>query len=317
MRLLKALIIGAAGFVGGHLIKHLSSECGYDVYATKLPHETIGSAEKYSVYDLDIMDQEQISSVIDRVKPDQIYHLAAQSSVKISWDKPQLTADINIKGTINLLEAVRISGQSPAILLVGSAEEYGFVDPDDVPVSENTVLRAGNIYAATKACQGMLGEIYSRAYRMNIIMVRAFNHIGPGQSDIFAVSDFCRQAVNIQLGKREPFICTGNLSAMRDFTDVRDIVRAYSMLMEKGVSGQVYNVGSGKAVSIQSMLDEIIRLSGVPIEIRRDERRMRPSDVPVMEADISKIVSDTGWRPEIPAEQTLKDILEYWRKKDK
>jgi len=309
---LRALIIGAAGFVGGHLVRQLSDSCGYDVFATKLPSEHI-SADNCTVCDLDIMDQDQISRVIAEVRPDQIYHLAAQSSVKVSWEKPQLTADINIRGTINLLEAVRSSGQDPRILLVGSAEEYGYVDPDDVPVDEDTVLRAGNIYAATKACQGMIGEIYARAYKMDIIMVRAFNHIGPGQSDIFVVSDFCRQAVNIALGRKEAVISVGNLSAQRDFTDVRDIVRAYSMLMSSGISGKVYNVGSGNARSIRYMLDEIIRLSGVSIEIRQDEKRMRPSDVPVIAADISRITADTGWKPEIPLDVTIRDTISYWR----
>lgn len=312
---MKALIIGAAGFVGGHLIKHLACDCGFEVYATKLPHEKL-ETENASVQDLDILDINAVTELLEKTKPDQIYHLAAQSSVKLSWDRPQLTADINIKGTINVLEAVRGLDYSPGILLVGSGEEYGWLQPEEIPVKEDTLLRAGNIYAATKACQGMLGEIYARAYNMNIIMVRAFNHIGPGQADIFVISDFCRQVVQAELGKKEPVLSVGNLAAERDFTDVRDIVRAYSSLMKSGRSGQTYNVGSGKARSIQSMLDMILERSSVRIEVKQDSARMRPSDVPTIAADITRIKNDTGWQPELPLGDTIDDIMEYWRKKE-
>lgn len=310
---MKALVIGAAGFVGGHLINHLSDDCGYEVYATKLPFEKLDT-DRASVSDLDILDQNAVTELLSEIKPDQIYHLAAQSSVKVSWEKPQLTADINIKGTINVLESVRTLDYRPRILLVGSGEEYGYLKPEEIPVKEDTLLRAGNIYAATKACQGMLGEIYSRAYGMDIIMVRAFNHIGPGQSDIFVVSDFCRQAVMAEAGKKEPVISVGNLDAERDFTDVRDIVRAYSSLMKSGHSGQTYNVGSGTARSIQSMLDLILTRTSVKIEVVRDASRMRPSDVPAIAADISRIRTDTGWEPVLPLENTIEDIMNYWRK---
>ncbi len=311
---MKALIIGAAGFVGGHLIRHLSDECGYEVYATKLAHETLktGDAE---VRDLDILDAEAVSKLLGEIRPDQIYHLAAQSSVKLSWERPQLTADINIRGTLNVLEAVRQADYSPRILLVGSGEEYGYLKPEEIPVKEDTLLRAGNIYAATKACQGMLGEIYARAYGMDIIMVRAFNHIGPGQSEIFVVSDFCRQVVMAELGMQEPVISTGNLSAERDFTDVRDIVKAYSALMSRGKSGQTYNVGSGRARSIQSMLDLILSKSSVSIGVKQDSARMRPGDVPVIAADITRIKLDTGWEPCTDISDTIDDIMNYWREK--
>ena len=310
---MKALVIGAAGFVGGHLINHLSCDCGYEVFATKLAHETLDN-ENASVMNLDILDLNAVTELLEEIKPDQIYHLAAQSSVKISWEKPQLTADINIKGTMNVLEAARGSEYRPRILLVGSGEEYGYLRPEEIPVKEDTVLRAGNIYAATKACQGMLGEIYARAYGMDVVMVRAFNHIGPGQSDIFVVADFCRQAVMAEAGKKEPVINVGNLSAERDFTDVRDIVRAYSSLMKSGRSGMTYNVGSGTARSIQSMLDLILSKTSVKIEVVRDSTRMRPSDVPTIAADISRIKNDTGWEPVISLDKTIDDIMNYWRK---
>jgi len=315
---LKVLIIGAAGFVGGHLMKHLCVDCGYQVCVTKLENEKINVDDNnISVYNLDILDSKAVSELLSLIKPDHIYHLAAQSSVRLSWDKPQLTTDINIKGTINVLEAVRELDYSPRILLVGSGEEYGYVKSDEIPINETVPLRAGNIYAVTKACQGMLGEVYSRAYNMDIIMVRAFNHIGPAQSDMFVVSDFCRQTVMIEKNMHSPVIMVGNLTAKRDFTDVRDIVRAYSSLMKSGKSGQTYNVGSGNAISIQQMLDMILEQSSVKISVETDKSRLRPSDVPIIEADISKITDDTGWKPSIQTKQTINDILDYWREKEK
>lgn len=313
---MKALIIGAAGFVGGHLIRHLSDELGFEVYATKLSFEKT-DADCAGIFDLDILDAEAVSDLLCQLRPDYIYHLAAQSSVKMSWSNPQLTADVNIKGTLNVLESVRKLDFKTRILLVGSGEEYGFVRPEEVPVNEETTLRAGNIYAVTKACQGMLGEVYTRAYKLDIIMVRAFNHIGPGQADIFVVSDFCKQAVLAETGKKKPVIRVGNLSAKRDFTDVRDIVKAYSSLMKSGMSGETYNVGSGKSRSIQQMLDMILERSETDISVEIDTSRMRPSDVPVIEADISKLSETTGWFPTIPIEQTIDDMMNYWREKEK
>ena len=236
--------------------------------------------------------------------------------MSVSWKKPQLTAEINVVGTINVLEALREAQKKDSrILLIGSGEEYGYIRRDACPLSESEPLNPGNIYAATKACQGMLGEIYARAYKMDIIMVRAFNHSGPRQSEIFVISDFCRQIAEIEKGIREPVISVGNLSAMRDFTDVRDVVRAYRLLGMKGVSGSVYNIGRGRAVSIQFILDTALSFAKLPIEVRQDPARMRASDIPMIEPDVSRIFADTGWRAEISMEQTIEDTLNYWREK--
>ncbi|MDO5558765.1 MAG: GDP-mannose 4,6-dehydratase [Oscillospiraceae bacterium] len=309
---MKSLVIGAAGFVGHYLCDYLS-KCGHDVYATKLKNEMLEL--DVNVYDLDILNQQEISSLLNEIKPDMIFHLAAQSSVRLSWEAPQLTADVNIKGTINLLEALRQSDCRSKVLLIGSGEEYGYIEPGEVPVKETTPLRSGNIYAVTKVCQEMLGSVYARAYSMDIVAVRAFNHVGPGQLPQFVVSDFCRQTALIENGMQEPVINVGNLSARRDFTDVRDVVRAYVLLMESGVSGEVYNVGSGHARSIESMLCMILSQSSVDIKVQVDKSKMRPSDIPVIEADISKIYAHTSWRPQIDIEQTIKDTLCYWRSK--
>lgn len=310
---MQTLIIGAAGFVGGYLIDHLLGTSHGALAVTKMPHETL-SGTSVDVHDLDLLDKDAVTELIDRLRPDRIYHLAAQSSVALSWKNPGLTVDVNIKGTLNLLEAIRgIDGYHPRILLIGSGEEYGYIRPEETPVSENTLLRPGNIYAATKASQNMLGSIYARAYHMDIVMVRAFNHIGPNQAPIFVVADFCRQVAQIEAGKKEAVMSVGNLESMRDFTDVRDVVKAYALLIEKGRSGETYNVGSGHAVSIHQILSMILSHSTVPVHVRQDPARLRPSDIPIIEADIHKIREATGWAPAIPLEQTITETLNYWR----
>lgn len=312
---MRALIIGAGGFVGSYLIEELSVKRGWEVWATKLPAEKL-EADGCAVENLDILDENAVYALLTKVKPDFIFHLAAQSSVALSWKKPALTADINIKGTINILEAARRSELPVRIIMIGSGEEYGYAANRDIPVDEAVTPVPGNIYAVTKYTQNMLGRLYCDAYGMDIISVRAFNHIGPGQLPQFVVADFCKQAADIEAGRQEPVIRVGNLSAKRDFTDVRDIVRAYGELALKGRKGETYNVGSGKAVPIQSILDKICELSSSDIKVEIDKARFRPADTPKIEADISKLSKDTGWKPEIPIESALRDIIDYWRAKD-
>ena len=310
----KALIIGAAGFVGGYLLRHLREERGCDVVVTKLPGEVLDAADA-KVCELNILDKESIIELLFAERPDEVYHLAAQSSVSVAWKNPQLTVDVNVKGAVNLLEALRELYFKPRVLLVGSGEEYGHIKPGATPIDEETLLDPGNIYAATKACQNMLGRIYSRAYDLELIMVRAFNHIGPGQAPIFVVSDFCKQAVEIEKGLREPVMRVGNLSARRDFTDVRDVVRAYGLLAVHGAAGQTYNVGSGHAVEIREILQTIIERCGAEIKVETDPAKIRPVDVPVIEADITKLREATGWEPQIPLERTIDEVLAYWRER--
>ena len=310
---MKTLIIGAAGFVGGYLIDHLTKTYDWEIHATKLPQENL-TPEGAMIHDLDILDPSAVSALLSELKPDYIFHLAAQSSVALSWSKPALTVDINIKGTLNILDSIRsIPDYSPRVLLIGSGEEYGYIRPNETPVHEDVTPRPGNIYAATKACQNMLGSIYSRAYGMQLIMVRAFNHIGPNQAPLFVVADFCKQVAEIEAGLKEPVMHVGNLQAKRDFTDVRDIVRGYGLLVQTGHPGETYNIGSGQAISIQNLLDRILALSNVPITVETDPARLRPSDIPIIEADVKKLKDTTGWMPEIPLEQTLLETLNYWR----
>lgn len=300
--------------MGNYLAEHLTKECGMEVSATKLPHEHIEN-DTVQVYDLDIMDKEAIVSLLFRVRPDYIFHLAAQSSVGVAWRNPGLTIDVNIKGSVNVMDAVRELYYKPRVLLIGSGEEYGHINPGETPITEENSVRPGNIYAATKVCQNLIGNIYARAYDMELMMVRAFNHIGPCQAPIFVVADFCKQVAEIEKGKREPVMYVGNLSTKRDFTDVRDVVKAYALLIQKGVAGETYNVGSGHAVSIEEVLNLIISLSDKEIKVEVDPNKIRPVDVAIIEADISKIHETTGWKPEITLEQTIRETLDYWRER--
>lgn len=310
----RALIIGAAGFVGSYLIDHIQKHCVWSIVVTKMPQETM-ACPGVDICDLDILAPEAIERLLEEQRPDYIFHLAAQSSVAVSWKNPGLTVDVNVKGSLNVLDAVRKLDYKPRVLLIGSGEEYGHVRENEVPVQEDNVLRPGNIYAATKACQNMVGAIYAQAYGMDVMMVRAFNHVGPNQSPIFVVADFCKQTAEIEAGLKEPVIKVGNLSARRDFSDVRDVVRAYVELMEKGKAGETYNVGSGNAVEIRKILDMILCRSKKEIRVEVEPSRMRPVDVPVIEADISKLKACTGWKQKITLEETIQDTLEYWRQK--
>jgi GDP-4-dehydro-6-deoxy-D-mannose reductase len=310
---MKALIIGAAGFVGRYLINELVNN-GYEVTATKLPNETLYS-ENCEIADLDILVENNISVILEKSQPDIIFHLAALSSVALSWKKPALTLDINIKGALNLLEAVKNLNYKARVLLIGSGEEYGKVSEAENPINESNKVCPVNIYAASKACQAMIGKIYTDAYNMNVIMVRAFNHIGPGQSPDFVVSDFCKQVAEIEKGIVKPVIYVGNLDAKRDFTDVRDVVRAYRLLSVNGERGEIYNIGSGKAIEVKKILELIVNHSNAAIKIELDQSKYRPVDVPVIEADIKKITACTGWKPEIDLNVTIFDTLRFWRNK--
>lgn len=309
---MKALIIGGGGFVGPYLAAHLIRDLAWEVTVTKTEKETLDIPDA-AVMNLDILDCGQIEKLLNTVRPAYIFHLAAQSSVQLSWKNPGLTIDVNIKGSVNLLDAVRHMDYKPRVLLIGSGEEYGHVKDGECPIGEDNTLRPGNIYAATKSCQNMFGRIYSEAYDMDVMMVRAFNHIGPNQTPLFVVADFCKQVAEIERGEKEPVIYVGNLSAKRDFTDVRDVVRAYGLLVQSGKRGETYNVGTGHALAIREILDRILALSESKIEVKVDEEKLRPVDVPIIEPDVHKIYTQTGWKPEISLDTTLQETLNYWR----
>lgn len=309
----KALIIGAAGFVGGYLVQHLAGQLGWQVDVTALPGEKTDDSGVHQRYDVDILQPQQIADTLQHSKPQYVFHLAAQSSVGLSWQKPALTIDINIKGTLNVLEAIRQAGPDIRVLLPGSSEEYGYLQPQDIPVKEDTLPRPGNLYAVTKNAQNQMAGVYARAYQMQLVSTRSFNHIGPRQGTGFVVPDFCKQIAEIEAGKQPPVLQVGNLEAQRDFCDVRDIVAAYALLVQKGQAGQTYNVGSGQAVSVQHILNVLLGMAKVPITTRQNPARMRPSDVPVIQADIKKLQATVPWAPQYTLTDTLQETLDYWR----
>ena len=302
---MKILIIGANGFVGRHLRAELEN------YGTVFIAGRNCVRENQNAFTLDICDKERMTQVLALCKPDIIYHLAAQSSVLLSWKQPEATVNTNIFGTLNLLECVRKLDYLPRILLIGSSEEYGNVSESDNPIKETQPCVPQNIYAITKCAQNRLGALYAHSYGLDIVMTRTFNCIGIGQAETFVIPSFAGQLAAIAKKKQEPVINVGNLSAKRDFTDVRDVVHAYRLLAEKGVAGETYNVGSGRATSVRELLEKLVSLSGLSVTVITNSEKYRPVDVPVSEANIAKLQAATGWLPRIPITQTLEEILKW------
>lgn len=313
----RALITGITGFVGSHLAELLLSK-GFEVYGIKRWRSKTENIQhimdKLHLKEADMRDGHSLYNVIEDVKPELIFHLAAQSFVPTSWQAPADTMETNAVGTLNLLEAVRKVGIDPAIQIAGSSEEYGLVYPDEVPIKETNPLRPLSPYGISKVATDMLGFQYHRSYGMKIVVTRSFNHTGPRRGEVFVTSNFAKQIVEIEKGKRDPVIRVGNLDAKRDFSDVRDVVRAYKLSVEKGEFGDRYNISSGKTWVINDVLDLLLTKSKVKdIKIEKDPTRMRPSDVEILHGDCTKIMKQTGWKPEIPFEKTMSDLLDYWR----
>jgi GDP-4-dehydro-6-deoxy-D-mannose reductase len=316
---MRVLITGITGFAGSHLAEFCLSK-GVEVYGTirwRSRTENIRDVkDKVNLIECDLRDASSVLTTIEKVKPDYIFHLAAQSFVPTSWRAPAETFSTNIIGQVNLFEAVREVGISPKIQIACSSEEYGLVYEDEVPIKETNPLRPLSPYAVSKVAQDLMGYQYFMSYKMPIVRTRAFNHEGPRRGEVFVTSNFAKQIVEIEKGLREPTIYVGNLEAKRDFSDVRDVVKAYWLALEKGEPGEVYNIASGKAITIREMLDILLSLSKVSnIKVKQDPARMRPSDVPILQGDFSKFHEKTGWEPTIPFEKTLEDLLNYWREK--
>ncbi|VYT78559.1 NAD-dependent epimerase/dehydratase family protein [Clostridium tertium] len=306
----KVLIIGINGFVGTHLSNEFKNN-GYRCYGADL--NPINICENIDMFSLDILDKKNVLDVFKVIRPDYIVNLAAISSVKLSWEIPQKTFDVNVNGTINILETIKELDLKTKLLLIGSSEQYGDIDYTKA-VSEEDELNALNPYGISKATQEKVAKLYSRVYGIDVMMVRAFNHIGPGQGKGFVVPDFVSQIVEIEKGILEPIIKVGNLSAERDFTDVRDIVSAYRLILENGNNGEVYNVGSGKAISIREILDIIVDKSRTKVKIEIDKNKFRPIDTPKIECNNRKLKSETGWNIKYSIDESIEDIIEYWRK---
>ncbi len=315
---MKALITGITGFAGSHLADYLLAEhpdvevFGINRWRSKM--DNIEHLEgKITLIEADLRDYTSMRRALEKSQPDYIFHLAAQSFVPSSWIAPNDTFSINAQGQINLFEAVRELKLDPAIQLACSSEQYGLVHPEETPIKETNPLRPLSPYAVSKVAQDYLGYQYFQSYGIRAIRTRGFNHTGPRRGHVFVTSNFCRQVAAIEAGRQEPIIRVGNLDAIRDFTDVRDMVRAYWLAVTKAKPGEVYNIATGTGIHIRDLLQMILDRSKVKVNIEIDPDRLRPSDVEILIGDSSKFRADTGWEPQIPFEKTLSDLLDYWR----
>ena len=313
----RVLITGITGFAGSHLADYLIDKEGITVYGIKRWRSRTENIEhligKIEFYECDLRDASSTRDLIELIKPNMIFHLAAQSFVPTSWSAPAESLETNIIGELNLFEAVRRTGIDPLLQIAGSSEEYGAVEEDEIPIKETTPLRPLSPYAVSKVGQDMLAYQYFKSYGMRIVRTRGFNHTGPRRPSVFVCSDFAKQVVDIEKGIKKPVIEVGNLEAIRDFTDVRDMVRGYWFALNKGIPGEVYNISSGVGRKIEDMLSTLISFAGVKVEIKVNEKKLRPSDVPCLIGDSTKFRTATGWEPEIPFEKTLEDLLGFWR----
>ena len=311
---MRVLITGAGGFVGRHLSAHLGRAqpdarlTGTTLFPSETVHEAIADQR---LIDLKCFDQAR--SLLASCRPTAIYHLAAQAFVPRSFEDPWETLENNIRAQLNIISACLELDIRPRMLVISSAEIYGAVEPGLLPMNEEAAIRPTNPYSVSKVAQDMLALQYHLSHDLPIMRARPFNHIGPGQNDRFVAPAFARQIAAIEEGQQDAVIYVGNLAAKRDFTDVRDIVRAYHLIVERGKPGEAYNIASGVAHSIGHLLNTLLGLTEIEIEIREDPARLRPVDVPEIRGDAGKLRRDTGWKPELTFEETLRDVLEDCR----
>lgn len=314
----KALITGITGFVGSHMAEYLLKE-GIEVHGILRWRSKMENIEEIKnnlhLYEADLLDAHSLYTTIEKIQPDYVFHLAAQSFVKSSWTSPANTIETNMVGTCNLFEALRKIKPDAVVQIAGSSEEYGLVHPEETPMNENNPLRPLSPYAVSKIGMDYLGYQYFQSYGLKVIRTRGFNHTGPRRGHVFAESTFAKQIAEIEKGIKDPVVYVGNLDAQRDYTDVRDMVRGYYLAVQKCEPGEIYNICSGKTWTIQWVLDFLLSQSKVKIEVKEDPERMRPSDVKILLGDNSKFSKATGWKPEITLEQTLTDLLNYWRER--
>jgi len=313
----RVLVTGITGFAGSHLVDSMLAKGGVQVFGLLRWRSRTENIEHFrsqvTLLECDLRDPISTRDAIEAVKPDWIFHLAAQSFVPTSWNAPGESLTTNTLGQLHLFEAVRHIGLKPRIQIACSSEEYGLVHENELPIKEENPLRPLSPYAVSKVAQDLLGYQYFKSYGTDVVRTRGFNHEGPRRPHVFVASDFAWQISEVEKGRREPVLHVGNLDAKRDFTDVRDMVEGYWLALEKGVPGEVYNLCSGKAYSIREVLDLLLGMTKCKIEVRQDPKRLRPSDVPVLLGDNSKFRKATGWEPRIPFEKTLADSLDYWR----
>lgn len=302
---MKVLVTGAGGFVGGHLVPALLAD-GHEVVGTGLA--TDGALEH-----LDVTDPKQVDDVVARVMPDRVFHLAGQSSVSHSWKEPALTYEVNAIGTHHLLDALHRHVPDCRVHIAASSDEYGKVPPDDCPLDESAPLRPVSPYAVSRVAGEWIARMYYESFGLRAVVTRAFMHIGPGQPPSFATADWARQIALIEVGEKEPIVRTGNLEGMREFGDVRDVVRAYRLVIEQGQPGDAYNVATGEPHRLGEVLDLLIAMARVPITVETDPAKLRPVDFPVLFGDATKLERLTGWKPEHRLPDTLEGLLDHWR----
>ena len=316
---MRALVTGMTGFVGGHLAEHLLDAgdlvIGLSASGRWPPTlAALGRRARLEAFDMAAGDRAaELAEWLGRKQPEVIYHLAAQANPQASVADPRGTWALNLGGTLNLLEAVKASGLRPRVVLVGSGVCYGNPPPAHLPVSESCPLRPNNPYAASKGAADLLGIQHYLAHGTDVVIARPFNHAGPRQAPSYVLGALTRQVAEVEAG-RKPRVEVGNLDVVRDFTDVRDVARAYRLLAQKGVAGEVYNLGTGRGTKLADALEVLKSLAGIPIAVHVDPARVRPVDQPLLVADASKLRAATGWEPRYAIEQTLADMLDDWRR---
>lgn len=315
---MRILVTGITGFAGGHLAETLLAQSGPRVVGVARrpawPTPWGHLASRVELQECDVGDRDALEKILRAVQPEQIYHLAGYPHVGRSFQEPDAAWQGNLTATRSLYDAVTRWGGRPRILFVGSGLVYGESPPGADGCTETDALLPDNPYAASKASADLVSYQSTRYPGLDIVRARPFNHIGPHQSSQFAVSSFARQLVAIERGRQDPILETGNLQARRDLTDVRDIAAAYVLLMQRGRTGDVYNVGSGQSYAMQTVLERLLILSGVAVEVRQQADRLRATDTALVRANAAKLRRETGWAPRFSLDQTLNDLLTYWRK---
>jgi GDP-4-dehydro-6-deoxy-D-mannose reductase len=310
----RSLVTGIGGFVGRHLLGHLHEQ-GDEVLGVGRPSELTALPGDVPLFGADLVDRPAMDELLRQARPDAVYHLAAQSSTGESLDDPWATLANNLRAQLNLLEALVAAGSRARVLVVGSGDEYGRVRPEEVPTNEDVPLRPATPYAVSKVGQDMMGHQYFAQYGLPVVRVRPFNHTGPGQDARFVIPHFASQLAEIEAQQRPPVLRVGNLDVCRDFTDVRDMVRAYRLAVRHGTPGDVYNIGRGDCVRIADAVDALRGLCRVPVRVEVDPKLVRPTDVPRQVADTARFRALTGWQPAVDWHATLHDTLQYWRQR--
>lgn len=312
--MVKYLITGANGFCGRHLADVLN-DGNNRVYgiSRSIPDELIAQHPNVTYEQCNLIDHTSVYNLLNKIKPDCIFHLAAESSVGSSWKNPVNMMNNNVLSQINIFEAVRELELSTRIIVAGSSEEYGLITESDLPVNEKCCFNPLSTYAVSKVSQDMLAYQYYKSYDMDIIRVRSFNLTGPGRPPTYALSSFAYQIAEIEKKKSENIISVGNLDVKRDYTDVRDAVKGYYKIALKAKPGAVYNLCSGKAYNLKDLLNILISFSTTEVNVEIDRSKYRPSDLPIMLGDNTKIKTEIGWVPKIDIKTTLNDLLDYWR----